>query len=191
MSPRLTNRARSVIGVTTSPGPHLDHHGRLRILVTGILGSNSTDRLAIDLPDNLLARPIDGIGMVVVVIAPVVMSSSTVVATGIAFSKVVGLHVKVVDSKPLPVDLVQVVRLQHGTADDTCSGSRFDHTLDPAKHDVPLGLDQRGIALLGNGKTSTFGVVFHSANVLEISGGAALGEIIAGGASQSRIGRTS
>lgn len=162
---RLTNGALGIARIPAGPHADLDHHGGLRVLVAfrGIGGQNP-DRLAVDGPYNLLARPVHGICVEVVMVSHVIVKGTATIAAGIAFAKVVALHLVVVGSKPLPVDFVQIVGLQHGTAHDALSGGGLDRILHFAKHDVPAGLDQRTVPLLGDGEGRTIGAIVRDAS---------------------------
>lgn len=144
--------------------------------------------MAINLPDDLFASPVDGIGVIFVVVSLVIVSSSTVVGTRVALSEVVGLDIEIVDPKPFPVNFVQVVRLQDCTADNTRSGSSLENAFDPSKHDVPLGLDQGSITLFGHSEPSTIFVVSGRANFREVVR-TAITEIKLGRLSESWPGR--
>lgn len=75
------------------------------------------------------------------------MESTTVVSRDcLAFPKVVALHLIIVPTQPLPVDLVQTVRHQHSRADYALSWGRLDLELDPTKHDVPFRVDVRVVS---------------------------------------------
>lgn len=176
----LTDSARVVVRITTGPHSDLDHHGRLRILV-GLCGlrSDYADGLAIDLPDNLLTSPVDGVGVEVIVVARVSVEGSTTKALGISLAKVVGLDLRVVSAQPFPVDLVQVIGLEDGAADNAPSGSRLDLEVDASKHNVPIGLDQGRIALLGHGECGAVAVIRWAPDGFEISR-RALGEVKSG-----------
>lgn len=189
----LTDSARVVVRITTGPHSDLDHHGRLRILV-GLCGlrSDYADGLAIDLPDNLLTSPVDGVGVEVIVVARVSVEGSTTKALGISLAKVVGLDLRVVSAQPFPVDLVQIVRLQDGAADNARAGSGLDHVLDVSEHDVEVGGDQRRIALLGDGERGAFAAVVRGRTAAGrplIRG--AFGEVEASRLSQRGVRRTS
>lgn len=129
--------------------------------------------------------------METVVIARVVMIPAAAVAAGVAFAEVVGLHQGIIGSKPFPINLVQVVGLHHRTADNSCSCSSLDGELDSAEHDVPVGLDQRRVALLGDGERRAIGaVVGDVSNRCEIRIGTR-GEVKRLGLSKGRVRRTS
>lgn len=173
----LTDSARVVVRVTTGPDSHPDHHGRLGILVClcGLRGDDA-DGLAVDLPDDLLAGPLNRVGVEAIVVARVRVEGSPAEALGIALAKVVGLHLRVVTAQPLPVDLVQIVGLEDGAADDALAGSRLDLEVDAPKHYVPVGLEQGRVALLGHGEGSAIAAVRRVPDGFEVSR-RALGEV--------------
>lgn len=168
----LTNGTRGIVGIAASPRANLDHHRGLRVLVgIGSRWSENANSLAIDGPHNLFSSPVDRVGVEAVLVSRVVMKSATIVAAGVPLAKVVGLHLGILDSKPFPVNFVQVIGLHHGAADDSTSRGRFDLEIDSAEHDVPVGLDQRSVALLGNGEGCTIcAVVGHIAGGREVGG---------------------
>lgn len=84
---------------------------------------------------------------------------AAVVRGGVALAKVVGLDLVNVAAEPLPINLVQVVRLQDHAADDAGSGGGLDHGGDGAEEDVELGLHRRGVTRLGNGERETIVVI--------------------------------
>lgn len=129
--------------------------------------------------------------METVVVARVVMERAAAVAAGVAFAEVVGLHQGTIASKPFPINLVQVVGLHHRTTDNPRSCSSLDGELDSAEHDVPVGLDQRPVTLLGDGEGRAIGaVVGDVSNRCEIWIGTR-GEVKRLGLSKSRVRRTS
>lgn len=161
----LTDGPLSVVRVATSPHADLDHHRCLRVLV-GVcsLRCENTDGLAIDRPNDLRARPVNRVSVETVMVSSVVMIGTTAVAAGVSFPKVVGLHLGVVASKPFPVDFIQVVGLQDSTADNSSSRSGLDGAFHLAKHDVPAGLDQGPVSLLGDGEGCAIGGIVCDAS---------------------------
>lgn len=139
--------------------------------------SENPDSLAINLPNNLRARPVDCVGMESVLISRIVVGSTAIVTAGVSFSEVVGLHIQIVYSEPFPIDLIKVIRLQHCTTDNADSWCSLDHELDMTKHHVPVGLDQRSITLLGHSESNTIAVEGGVSNWFEV-GGRTLGEVV-------------
>ncbi|KAH0194595.1 hypothetical protein KCU70_g341, partial [Aureobasidium melanogenum] len=80
-------------GASVLPPAHatLDHHRRLRILITGIGGFQCTLRLAVHLPDQLRRCPINRIGMKVFCRIVHVESCATAGCRSITFPEVDGL----------------------------------------------------------------------------------------------------
>jgi hypothetical protein len=70
----------------------------------------------------------------------------------LSFAKVVGLRLIWIRTKPLPVDLVKVVRLHDETADYACSRRGLQNHFDFAEHDVPLRSELWCITRLGDGE---------------------------------------
>ena len=97
--------------------------------------------------------------MELVVVPGVGMIGTTVVAGGVSLAEVVGLNLSIVATQPFPIDLVQVIGLQHSAADDASSRSRLDGVFHLAKHDIPARLDQGPIAFLGDCECGTVGAI--------------------------------
>ena len=66
------------------------------------------------------------------------MKCSSIVGRGLALAEVVTLDLITVPTNPFPVNLVESVGLQHGTADDSNTWSWLDLKFDMPKHDVPF-----------------------------------------------------
>lgn len=133
------NRAGRVGWITTAPGTHFDLHGRLRILVWLSIGCcQGSYRDAVDLPHNLVCRPVDGVGLESGLTSCVRVEGTSIIRTRDALSEVICLDLVRITAEPFPVYLVQVIRLQHEAADDASSRRRFGHYLHFAKHDVPF-----------------------------------------------------
>lgn len=149
-----------VAGIAAGPHTDLDHHGGLGVLV-GVCraGREDTNGLSINGPDNLFTGPVHGVSVPFVLIVRVVVECTAVVAASVSFAEIVGLHLGAFASKPFPVDFVQIVGLQYGTADNARSRSCLDGVFDLAEHDVPARLDQRPVALLGDGESGTVGII--------------------------------
>lgn len=60
-----------------------------------------------------------------------------------------------------PVNLVQVVRFEHDTADNTGARSGLHLDLDGSVEEVVLGLDGGRVTLLGDGEASTLAVIVN------------------------------
>lgn len=117
------------VGATTAPSSELDLHGSLgessAALSIGVL--QLTNLVAIDVPANVVLGPVEGVGVVVVLGVRDRVVSTTVVGRGISLSEVITLHLSLVASNPLPVNLVKIVGLQHETGDDTSARCGFNN----------------------------------------------------------------
>lgn len=94
--------------------------------------------MPIDLPCNLVGSPIDGVGMEVGLIVGIWVKSSAIVSRGLTLSKVIALNLAGVASKPFPIDLIKVVRLHYGAADNADAWRWLQGELDVTEHDVPF-----------------------------------------------------
>lgn len=178
------NGTLAVVRVTTSPDADLDTHGSLRVIlaVQGIGILQSADNLAVQNPLNAAGRPIDSIGVEGLFGGRHIHGSVAVVRSGVALTEVVGLDIVVISTNLLlfsklemikfgyvtkwykahPVNLVQVIRFQHGGADDTRAVGSSHLNLDPAEEDVEVTLNGGSIALLGDGELGTKGGALDS-----------------------------
>lgn len=143
------------LGVSSSPDTDADVAGSLRVLVSttvdGVGRLQSAHRLAIDEPDESIGRPIDGVGVHLLDIGDICLDHA-VVSGGITLAKVVHLDFVRFSSNPLPVNLVEVVGLQHNRRDDTLPRGSLRLYLDVAVVEVALGLNGGSIACLRNGE---------------------------------------
>lgn len=153
------NGARTVTRVAASPSANLDLHGRLWILVVGVGGLEGADCDAIDLPDNLLGRPDDGVLLETILVAGVCVESTAVVGGRLPLAEIVGLDLSGVGAEPLPIDLVKAIGLQEEAADHAHAGGRFQFHVDLAKHDVPSRSDIGVVARFGDGEGGAVGAV--------------------------------
>lgn len=101
-----------------------------------------------------------------------------VVCGCVSLSEVVGLHLGCGASKPLPVDLIEIVGLENGRGHDSGSRRGLHHNRDDAEEDIEVGLDRRRITRLGNGVDGAVGVIVGQTAVRDIPVVAcALGEV--------------
>lgn len=91
-----------------------------------------------------------------------------VVRRSVSLSEVVCLHLGCGASKPLPIDLIEVVRLENGRGHDSSSWSSLHHDRNDAKEDVEVRLDRRGVTRLGNGVDGAVGVIVGETSVGDI-----------------------
>jgi len=71
----------------------------------------------------------------------------SVVASNIALAEEIALYRGIVGSKPLPINLIKVIRFQDETADNTSSWRSLGVCADVTKHDILRGADRRGAGL--------------------------------------------
>jgi hypothetical protein len=76
-----------------------------------------------------------------------------------------------------PVDLVQVVRFQHDTADDAGARRGLHFDLGGPEKEVKVGLDRRGVALFGDSELGPVGAVRHASAHRVPGRRGALGEV--------------
>jgi len=146
---------RSSGGVGTSnPVAHLNLHWCLREVDTanglGVVVGQVANFLAINDPLHIVLGPDDGI------IVPSSDSGghgvvdSTVVGGNIALTEKVALDGGIGSSKPLPINLIEVIRFEDETADDSSSWGGLHADGDIAEHDVLGCAHGRGASLGGN-----------------------------------------
>ena len=207
------NGALAVVRITTSPDTNPHVHGSLREsgAALGLIVRNGTDFIAIDAPLDVVLGPVDRVGV------PGVDRSIdrgirfAVIGGGITFSEVVGLDLVVVATKTLlwyvrlawsqhgniqepthPVDLVEIIRLQHNAADNAGSRGNLHFNIDSAEEQVAFGLNGGCVTLLGDGELSTViaKVHFTSGGLPSVQGGLTLAEVrLEGGGTDARIRR--
>lgn len=86
----------------------------------------------------------------------------------VSLSEVVCLHLGCGASKPLPVDLIEIIGLENGRGHDSGSRRGLHHNGDDTEKDIEVGLDRRGITRLGNGVDGTVGVIVGQTAVGDI-----------------------
>jgi hypothetical protein len=153
------NGTRSVGWVTTSPDTDTETHGSLREVVASLGSSQGTNNASVNQPLDAVPLPVDSVGVESRLGGADTDIGSTVVATSVAFAEVVGFDLSGVTAESFPVDLVQVIGLEHNRADNTRTGSSLQCHLGRTEKEVCRGLDRRSIALLGDGEPGTVAVV--------------------------------
>ena len=146
--------------------PHLTRRLRVRSPAVRILVLQRPDQGAVDVPLQFLLRPCG-----CVVVEPVLRAAAAAAAAGavtvvvvvvghgiplgarngiggIALAIVIVLHVRGVAADDLPVDLVEVVGLEHDGRDDPGPARRLHPHLHDPEEEVEFRLDGRGVALL-------------------------------------------
>jgi len=155
------NGALSRIFRAGGPVTDLDLTGRLGIVLAvdgHLIGVRHGANLnAIDPPLEIVLIPVGGIVVEFRVGILDGVEAATVEGGVVALTEEVTLHLAGVVSDPFPIDLVQVVRLQHHTADDTCALGHLHPRLDHAEEDIEVGLEQGGLAFLREGKLGSLG----------------------------------
>lgn len=97
-----------------------------------------TDAGSINDPVDFFGRPIDGVVMEVLLRVAERIIDGTIEGGGVSLAEVVGLRVSGVTTHQFPIYLVQVVGLEHYTADDALSGGGLHYHLDGAEEDVEV-----------------------------------------------------
>lgn len=90
-STRPRDGARAVSWVTTAPCAKLDLHGRLGVLAVGVLRLEGANSDTIDLPNDLIGGPFDGVLLVARLAARICVEGATVVGGGLSFAKLLNV----------------------------------------------------------------------------------------------------
>ncbi|KAI6748086.1 hypothetical protein HG531_008628 [Fusarium graminearum] len=123
---------------TGDPSTHLDLHGSLGE-TSGALGIGSvegSDNDVVNEPVNLGGCPLNRVLVSSAQGSRDGMVLGTVVGGSITFAKVVGLDLSIITSNPLPVDLIEVIRLKNGAGDNTLTLGSLDDNVDTAEEEV-------------------------------------------------------
>lgn len=138
------------VGVAGDPAAKLDLHGRLGVARAAreTLVLKRADDGAVDDPVELGGGPLDRVGVEALLGVSDRRVATTVVAGNAALAEVVGLHLGVVAADPLPVNLVEVVRLEHDAGHDAGTGGDTDLDVELAEEDVGTALSRGGVTLL-------------------------------------------
>jgi hypothetical protein len=118
----------------------------------------SANNIVVNRPHNRLSGPLDSvragganrIGDRVV--------NRSIVGSGISLSKEVALDLGIVGSKPLPINLIEVVGFEDETADNTGTGTGLGSDRDLSKHDVLVAAYGRSLAACDD-EFSTLGAI--------------------------------
>lgn len=182
------NGTRGVLWVTTSPDTDTETHRSLREVVASLSSSQGANNVSVNQPLDAVTLPVDGVGVESRLGAADSDVRATVEATGVTLAKVVGLDLGGITTEGFPVDLVQVIGLEHDRADNTSTRSSLQCDLGGTEKEVADGVDSRSIALLGNGERGTLATVAHGARsdspVLRSAGS----EVGLEGGAHSRVG---
>ena len=129
----------------SNPVSHLDAHRRLwevlAIESERIRIEECADNGSINGPLDVGGGPVDGVGVPSSDGISDILVDSSVVGRGVALSEEVALHRCILRTQPFPINLVEVIRFQNETADDTLSrGCLRDH-FNHSEEDIFLTLD--------------------------------------------------
>lgn len=151
--------------VAAGPDAQAQVHGRLReiLAAVGVLVFQRPHDGAVDVPIQLLRRPVDRVVVEGVLRGLDGVVDGARVARRVALAEVVGLDVAVVAAHELPVDLVQVVGFQHHGRDDALAGRGLHDDLGLAEEEVEVGLHRRRVVALVDGELGPVGAVVDGA----------------------------
>ena len=109
----------------------------------------------------------------------------------IPLAVVIRLPMRSIRASKFPIDLIQIVGLEHDATDHALAGGSFEPNLDFAAEDVEFGLHSRRIAFGIDGKLSALVVVVDSPRS-RIPGFArgGFGEVVNVAYAERRVGRT-
>lgn len=147
-----------VLRIACRPDTQSDVHrglGECRSVGSIIVGQRPLE-LPVNPPLQLLVCPVRGIVVEAGCSAAVDLVEFRTTISSDALAVVVGLNMGGVVSHPLPINLIQIVRLQDHTADDTSTWGGLHDGLDNAAEDVEVGLDRRRLQSFGDRKLCTF-----------------------------------
>jgi hypothetical protein len=178
---------------TTNPVAHLYAHGSLGIVLSIqsqiISVVESSDQVGTNVPLDRLGSPVDGVGSEGPDGVSYIMVDGTIVGGGVPLSEEVALHGGILGSKPLPIDLIQIVRLQNETADSSCSsrGPQLNGNL--SEHDVLRATDCRRAGFGVNHELGTEGAIVRNGGSISVGPVRTLSlrEVGGEGCSQSRV----
>jgi len=120
------------------------------------------------------------------------MVEGSVVGGSVALSEKVGLDLDGVSSKPFPINLIQIVRLHHETADNSGATGCLQNHADFAKEDVIGTGDCWGLSLDSHDEVGTICAVVCHGSTLGIGEvvALALSEVDSDSFTESSVGRT-
>lgn len=177
-------------GGSSDPAADLDLHGSLRVAgsALGLGVGEGADDGAVDGPDELLGGPVELVGVELGLGVRDGVESTAVKSAVVALAEVVGLDLLGVAADPLPVDLVEIVGLEHERGHDALSVGRLHHDLDAAEEEVPVRLHGGGHLLGGDVELDTLaGVLQGRAGELEEVARLARGEVDGLGGAESEV----
>lgn len=113
----------------------------LRVILAGPLGvfvRQGPDEIAVNPPLQLLFGPVSGVVVEFGVGIGDIVVTATIEGLIVTLAEIVRLDLAGVVTHPFPVNLIQVVRLQHDTADNTGALGHLDVGLDNTEEDVKV-----------------------------------------------------
>lgn len=159
------NAARPLSGtlgsvrLAANPCANLDLHGGLGELLADIASLESADGGTIDDPLDGVLGPLDRVNVRRRQRVADRVESTAVEGGVVALGEVVGLSLRVVGANPLPVNLVEIVRLENSRGDNTGALGSLDLDIDATEEDVLAGHDGGSLGLLSNGEDGTLALV--------------------------------
>lgn len=181
-------------GISTSnPGAHLDAHRSLGVVeavesLWVVVGKGANQGVTNVELDRLLG-PVERVSDVLIHRTGDRVGSTTIVSGGVSLSEEVALDVTGISTNPLEINLIQILRLEDETADDTGTWGGLHGDGDLSEEDVLVDSDGWGIGLLADGKLGTVRSILEGSPISDLPVGALLGEIGDEGRSQSWVGR--
>jgi len=149
------NRSIVVLGISSGPNSKPNCAGCLRIVFALVRVSvhQSSDFQGVDIEVHLLCGPINGIVVEVIVdIGSRIVIYGSVERSGVSFAKVVGLRNEWKASHELPVNLVEILRLQNDRGNDTLTSRSPHDDGNRSEEYIELGLNSGGFLALGDSK---------------------------------------
>jgi len=168
------------------------HRGLGEAIATlGILVVESADIGTINQPVDGILGPLDGVGVERVMGGADADPSLTVIGCGIALSEVVGLNGVILSAHRFPVNLIQVIRLQKGGADNALARRSLHLNGQFAVEEVEVADNSRSISFLVDSELGTIGAGGDTAATdLELVESTTLGEVkVKAGLSGTLVGR--
>jgi len=97
----------------------------------------------------------------------------SVVGSGVTLSEVVGFNLSAVSSKPFPVNLIQIIRFHHETANNTGTRGCLHSNTDFSEKDVEVTGDGWGLSLFAHDEIGSVG------SIVGQTGTCCFGEVVA------------
>lgn len=158
----------------SNPGTNLDLHGGLGEAASAlsILVVESTDDSTVNDPVNLLGGPLDGVGVELSDGVSNGVEGTAIVGGGVTLAEVVGLDLGVVTTEPLPVDLVEVSRLEDDGSHNTNAGRGTELDVEATEEHALVGGHGGSVGLLLDAEDGTIGVIVDGGSRESVKGAA-------------------